>query len=85
MKVTQSCPALCDRMDCKSTRLLCPWDSPGKNTGMGCHALLQGRQLSFFFSLSCHLTPEFAFSITFIGVGVRPMYDLQYFIPPPSA
>ena len=24
------------------TRLLCPWDSPGKNTGMGCHSLLQG-------------------------------------------
>ena len=24
-----------------STRLLCPWDSPGKNTGAGCHALLQ--------------------------------------------
>ena len=23
-------------------RLLCPWDSPGKNTGAGCHALLQG-------------------------------------------
>ena len=23
------------------TRLLCPWDSPGKNTGVGCHALLQ--------------------------------------------
>ena len=23
-------------------RLLCPWDSPGKNTGMGCHFLLQG-------------------------------------------
>ena len=23
-------------------RLLCPWDSPGKNTGVGCHALLQG-------------------------------------------
>ena len=22
-------------------RLLCPWDSPGKNTGMGCHFLLQ--------------------------------------------
>ena len=26
----------------KSTRLLCPWNSPGKNTGVGCHALLQG-------------------------------------------
>ena len=24
------------------TRLLCPWDSPGKNTGVGCHALFQG-------------------------------------------
>ena len=24
------------------TRLLCPWDSPGKNTGVGCRALLQG-------------------------------------------
>ena len=27
----------------QSARLLfCPWDSPGKNTGVGCHALLQG-------------------------------------------
>jgi len=24
------------------TQLLCPWNSPGKNTGVGCHALLQG-------------------------------------------
>ena len=24
------------------SRLLCPWDSPGKNTGVGCHFLLQG-------------------------------------------
>ena len=23
-------------------RLLCPWNSPGKNTGVGCHSLLQG-------------------------------------------
>ena len=26
----------------KPTRLLSPWDSPGKNSGMGCHFLLQG-------------------------------------------
>ena len=26
----------------KPTRLFCPWDSPGKNTGEGYHALLQG-------------------------------------------
>ena len=24
------------------TRLLCPWGSPGKNTGVGCHVPLQG-------------------------------------------
>ena len=24
------------------TRLLCPWNSPGQNTGAGCHSLLQG-------------------------------------------
>ena len=24
------------------TRLLCPWDSPGTNIGVGCHSLLQG-------------------------------------------
>ena len=30
---------LCDPTD---WRLFCPWDSPGKNTGAGCHAVLQG-------------------------------------------
>ena len=25
-----------------ASRLLCPWGSPGENTGVGCHALLQG-------------------------------------------
>ena len=25
----------------QATRLCCPWDSPGKNTGVGCHVLLQ--------------------------------------------
>ena len=26
-------------------RFLCPWDSPGKNTGVGCHALSRGYSL----------------------------------------
>ena len=26
----------------QSARLLCPWDFPGKNTGVGCHFLIQG-------------------------------------------
>ena len=36
-----SCVRLCDRLDLKPTRLLCPWDFPGKNTGVGCHFLRQ--------------------------------------------
>ena len=38
----QLCLTLCDPMDCSSSRLLCPWDSPGRNAGVGRHALLQG-------------------------------------------
>ena len=40
-QVAQSFLTLCDPMDC-SPPGSCPWDSPGKNTGVGCHALLQG-------------------------------------------
>ena len=41
-EVTQSCLTLCDPMDCSPTRLLRPWDFPGKDTGVGYHFLLQG-------------------------------------------
>ena len=35
----QSCPALrLHRLE--PIRFLCPWDSPGKNTGVGCHFLV---------------------------------------------
>ena len=40
--VTQSFLTLCDPTDYRLTRLLCPWNSPGKNNGVGCHSLLQG-------------------------------------------
>ena len=29
-------------MDCSPTRLLCPWNSPGQNTGAGSHFLPEG-------------------------------------------
>ena len=35
-------------------RLLCPWDSSGKNTGVGCHFLLQGIFLTRGWSISIH-------------------------------
>ena len=41
-KLHQSCLTLCDPIDrWQPTRLLRPWDSPGKNTGVGYHFLLQ--------------------------------------------
>ena len=39
-KSLQLCPTLCDPL--QAARLLCPWDSPGRNTGVRYHALLQG-------------------------------------------
>ena len=41
-KSLQLCATLCDPMRQQPTRLPCPSDSPGKNTGVGCHFLLQG-------------------------------------------
>ena len=38
--VAQLCLTLCDPVNC-SPPVLCPWNSPGKNTGMGSHSLLQ--------------------------------------------
>ena len=40
-EVAQSCPSLWLR-GLQPTRLLCPWDFSGKNTGVGCCFLLQG-------------------------------------------
>ena len=39
-KLLQSCPTLWPHRQ-QPTRLPRPWDSPGKNTGVGCHFLLQ--------------------------------------------
>ena len=39
--VTQSCPTLCDPMDCSPPGSSVHGDSPGKNTGVDWHALFQ--------------------------------------------
>ena len=36
-KSLQSCPTLCDPIDGSPPGSPHPWDSPGKNTGVGCH------------------------------------------------
>ena len=40
--VAQTCPTLWDPMDCSPPGSFAHGDSPGKNTGIGCHALFQG-------------------------------------------
>ena len=60
--------SLCDPHRLQPTRPLCPWDSPGKNTGVGCHFLPQGifpTQVSctasrfFFYRLSHQGSPKY--------------------------
>ena len=41
LKLTQLCPTLCDPRDCSPPGYSVHGESPGKNTGVGCHALLQ--------------------------------------------
>ena len=41
-KLLQSCPTLCNPMDCSLPGSPVHGNSPGKNTGVGCHAFLQG-------------------------------------------
>ena len=36
------CDSFASPRTVQPTRLLCPWDSPGKSTGVGCRFLLQG-------------------------------------------
>ena len=40
--VTQLCLTLLQPHGLQPARLLCPWDFPGKNFGVGYHFLLQG-------------------------------------------
>ena len=40
--VAQSCPTVCDPMDCSLPGFSVHGDSPGKNAGVDCNSLLQG-------------------------------------------
>ena len=41
-----------------SARLLCPWDFPGKSTGVGCHSHLQGILRQIVYQLSHQRNPK---------------------------
>ena len=58
--VIQSYPTLCDH-GLQPSRLLCPWDFPGKNTGVGCYFLLQLEWVAIPFSKGSSLPRDLAF------------------------
>ena len=58
--VAQSCLTLCDPV-------VCPWNSPGKNTGVGCHYLLQGIFLMQGFSPGLLHCRQILYSLSYHG------------------
>ena len=66
-------------------RLLCTWDSPGKNTGVGCHALLQGifPTQGWIPCLLCLLHwPGGSLPLAPSCCPIEPEYSSQPFYPP---
>ena len=49
------------------TRLLCPWGFPGKNTGVGCHFLLQGIFLTQGSNLGLLNCRQILFWLSYVG------------------
>ena len=60
------------------TRLPCPWDSPGKNTGVGCHVLLQCMKVKSESEVpqSC-LTPRDPMDCSLPGSSVHGIFQVR--------
>ena len=50
-KSLQSCLTLCDPIDYSSPGSVCPWDSPGKDTGVAGRALIPKIKSSFTYKI----------------------------------
>ena len=69
-KSLQLCPTLCDPIDGSPPSSPNPGDSPGKNTGVGCHFLLQGMVYS---SYNDPIYPEVEVKLTLTVI-----FEVQY-------
>ena len=56
-KSLQSCPTLCDPIDGSPPGYPHPWDSPRKNTGVGCHFLLKCMKVKSLSHIRLLVTP----------------------------
>ena len=79
-KSLQSCPTLCDPRPHRRqpTRLRRPWDSPGKNTGVGCHFLLQCMKVKINSEVaqSC-LTPSDPMDCSLPGSSIHGIFQAR--------
>ena len=69
-QLPQSCPNLCNPMS-SLPGFLCPWDSPGKNTGVGCHTLLQGIFLTERSNLCLLHFRHILYSLSHLGSSLK--------------
>ena len=71
----------------QSTRLPCPWDSPGKNTGVDCHFLLQYMKVKCDSEVaqSC-LTLSDPMDCSLPGTSIHGRFQAEYWsgVPLPS-
>ena len=51
---TQSCLTLLPPHELKPTKFPCPWNFPGKNTGVDCHFLLQYKYIHIYIYISIY-------------------------------
>ena len=76
-KSPQSGLTLCDPMDCSPPGSSCPWYSPCKNTGVGCHFLLQGLFLIQGLNLGLLHCRQILYRLCHQGSGVITRSSLQ--------
>ena len=72
-----SCPTLCDPMNSSPPYSSVPGDSPGWNTGVGCHALLQGIFQSQGSNAGLPHCRQFLYHLCYLG-GPRILEGVAY-------
>ena len=66
------------------TRLLCPWDFPGKRTGVGCHFLLQAIFLTQGLNLGLLPSRQMLYPLSHEGIWEEQLFaklDNEYLLP----
>ena len=83
-QLLQSCPALCNSMDCTPPGSSVHGESPGKNTEVDCHSLFQGIFPTQGWNLGLLHCRRSFYQLSHQGsplqVSVRPIVDIQRFL-----